>query len=54
VNEEDGSHTFKIKVHLNFEIERLILGFGDSIEVIKPKVLRDRVTKKLQRALDQY
>jgi len=29
----DNAMIFKMKVHLNFELERLILGFGDSIEV---------------------
>lgn len=51
---EDEGVTFKIKVHLNFELERLILGFGDSIEIISPRHLRKRIRKKLERALAAY
>jgi predicted DNA-binding transcriptional regulator YafY len=50
----DEGVIFKIKVHLNFELERLILGFGDSIEVIAPGRLRNRILKKLKRSLEAY
>jgi len=45
---------FNILVQVNFELERLILGFGDSIEVIKPKKLRDRILKKLKTSVGNY
>lgn len=51
---EDGSITVKIQVTLNFELERLILGFGEGIEVIKPRLLRGRIQNKLKYALKQY
>lgn len=51
---EDRSITITLKVHINFELERLILGFGDSIEVIAPRLLRNRIQKKLQIALQKY
>ncbi len=51
---EDGSIVINIKVHLNYELERLILGFGDSIEVMKPKNLRNRIKKKLTNAIANY
>ncbi len=50
---EDGI-IFNIFVQINFELERLILGFGDSIEVIKPKRLRDRMKQKLEKAASFY
>lgn len=50
----DNAMIFKMKVHLNFELERLILGFGDSIEVLQPRQLRKRIRKKLERALGLY
>lgn len=50
---EKGS-TFNILVIPNFELERLILGFGDSIEVLKPQRLRERIQKKLHRAHYRY
>ena len=51
---EDGSVTFQIEVHLNFELERLILGFGESIEVLAPKLLRKKIKNKLSLALGKY
>ena len=52
--EDDGSILIALQVHHNFEIERLILGFGESIEVIKPRILRNRIRKKLEKALGLY
>ena len=50
----DGSITLKLSVHVNFELERLILGFGDSLEVLKPSLLRKRIVKKLERSIAKY
>ncbi|MAX70887.1 MAG: WYL domain-containing protein [Flavobacteriaceae bacterium] len=50
---EDGT-IFNIFVQHNFELERLILGFGESIEVLKPKKLRDRILKKLKQSVKNY
>ena len=50
---EDGT-VFNIFVQHNFELERLILGFGDSIEVLKPKKLRDRILRKLKQSVKNY
>ncbi len=49
-HEESGGVVIQLKVDHNFELERLILGFADSIEVLEPKQLRERVKKKLVRA----
>ena len=54
LSQDDRSTTFRIKVQMNFELERLILGFGDSIEVLEPKRLRNRIHEKLKRALGKY
>ncbi len=51
---EDGSIIVQIKVHHNFEIERLLLGFGPSIEVISPNSLRRKFKWLLRKALVQY
>jgi predicted DNA-binding transcriptional regulator YafY len=50
----DGSVTFKINVHLNLELERLIMGFGEAITVIRPRELKVRIRKKHAKALDNY
>ena len=45
---------FNIFVQINFELERMILGFGDAIEVQKPRKLRNRILKKLHKAAANY
>lgn len=45
---------FNIFVQINFELERLILGFGDTIEVLKPLKLRNRMLNKLKTAVKHY
>ena len=50
----DGSVLIRLRVHINFELERLILGFGDAIEVVGPRLLRKRIQKKLVGAVQNY
>lgn len=51
---ENGSIIFSVCVHLNFELERLIMGFGETIEVIKPRNLRKRIKKKFEMGSKLY
>jgi predicted DNA-binding transcriptional regulator YafY len=51
---EDGSVIFEVTVHLNFEFEKLVLGFGESLEILKPRLYRNRISKKLKMAADLY
>jgi len=44
----DGSITFSIYVHHNFELERLLLGFGESLQVLSPRSLRRRMRYKFK------
>ena len=50
----DGGITVSIYVHLNYEFERLILGFGDAIEVLEPKILRKRIQRKMKKTYQLY
>ena len=54
IRKTENGVIFNIFVQINFELERMLLGFGDSIEVIKPRKLRDRLKKKLERAVRLY
>ena len=51
---QDGSIVVSVFLHINFELERLILGFGDSIKVLKPRLLRKRILGKLERSIKNY
>ncbi|MFV0541546.1 MAG: helix-turn-helix transcriptional regulator [Aestuariibaculum sp.] len=50
---EDGV-VFNIFVQINYELERLILGFGESLEVLKPRKLRNRILFKQKLAVRNY
>ena len=52
--EEDGSILVTIEVVPNQELERIILGFGQHMQVIEPRLLRHRMKKELQVAALQY
>jgi len=43
-----------INVQQNFELERVILGFGESMKVLKPERLRKRIKEKLELAVRNY
>jgi predicted DNA-binding transcriptional regulator YafY len=44
----------EIKVQLNFELEKELLGFGEGLEVLEPPILRKTMQKRLDRASEQY
>jgi predicted DNA-binding transcriptional regulator YafY len=55
VEEETEEGTiFSIKVVWNYELERELLGFGESIEVLQPLRLRELIKSRLQNALSRY
>ncbi|WP_281232483.1 helix-turn-helix transcriptional regulator [Flavobacterium gelatinilyticum] len=51
---EDRSVIVHLFISPNYEMERLLLGFGDSIEVLRPENLRNRMKKILERAISRY
>lgn len=54
MKEDETGTTFKICVQLNFELERMILGMGEFITVIKPEKLRKRICENLKQAIKNY
>lgn len=51
---EDGSIIVRIDVVLNFELERELLGFGDFIKVLAPRILVSRLKQRLEKTISQY
>jgi len=51
---EDGSIIIHLFIIHNYEMERILLGFGDSLEVLRPKYLRERIKSILQKGLSRY
>ncbi|WP_300675098.1 WYL domain-containing protein [Soonwooa sp.] len=54
LKEDDKGTTFRICVQLNFELERMILGMGEFITVIKPDKLKERIQKSLKLGWQNY
>ncbi|MBB6461312.1 helix-turn-helix transcriptional regulator [Flammeovirga kamogawensis] len=52
--DNNGNAIIKIIVNVNYELERIILGFGDSVTVLKPRKLRKRIEKVLQNSIANY
>lgn len=44
----------KIKVIPNYELERLILSYGDSVKVVEPLELKKQILSRLQKCSNQY
>ncbi|SDG28603.1 Predicted DNA-binding transcriptional regulator YafY, contains an HTH and WYL domains [Dyadobacter soli] len=45
---------FSIRVVLNFELERELLGFGDKIKILGPRILKKQIQAQLANALEHY
>ena len=43
-----------LDLQINFELQREILGYGESMKVLQPLALRRRIQKRLQDTLDAY
>lgn len=51
---EDGSIIIHLFLVENYELERLVLGFGNGIEIIKPEGMRKRMKGILEKSLEKY
>jgi predicted DNA-binding transcriptional regulator YafY len=51
---EDGSIIIHLFIIPNFELERILLGFGNGLEVIRPETFRARMRGIIQRAFERY
>lgn len=51
---EDDGMIFSIKVTWNFELERELLGFGEQIEVLAPKRLRNKMFYRVMQMRKRY
>jgi predicted DNA-binding transcriptional regulator YafY len=54
LKEDETGKVFSIRVILNYELERELLGFGDRLKVIEPQILVKQVKQQLQMAIDRY
>ena len=51
---DDKSLEISLELIINFELERMILSYGENVKVISPKHLWNSIKSKLNRSLNQY
>ena len=51
---DENTLEVKIKVYLNYELERLILSYGESVKVITPTLLKKQVYLRIKKNIDLY
>jgi predicted DNA-binding transcriptional regulator YafY len=51
---EDGSIIIHLLIMENYEFERLLLGFGNGLEVLQPESLRKRIKYILEKSVERY
>lgn len=51
---DDITLELKINVIINYELERLILSYGDSVTVIEPQHLKDKIKTRLLNSMRNY
>lgn len=51
---EDGSIIIHLLLIENYELDRLLLGFGNGLEVLKPEKMRNRMRTILHKGLERY
>lgn len=54
VDKDHYGITISLQVQHNFELEKLILGFGEGVQVMKPEKLKRRIKDRLRWGLDTY
>lgn len=54
VSSDDSGTILTINVYLNYELEQLVLYYGENIKVLEPTVLREKIQKRLADALNNY
>ena len=50
---EDGT-IITIEVYLNYELEQLLLSFGEKVKVLEPQALKERIKHRLSEAANNY
>jgi predicted DNA-binding transcriptional regulator YafY len=54
LKENEHGIIIRIDVVINFELEREILGFGECMKVLAPRILQSRIQKRLHMAIQKY
>lgn len=51
---DENTLEVKIKVMVNYELERLILSYGESVRVVEPHHLKEKIKERLLKCVENY
>ena len=51
---KDGSAVIAIEVIPNFELEQLLLSFGERFEILSPTSLRETISARIKKNIEKY
>ena len=54
IAEDTTGAVITIEVYLNYELEQLILSFGENMEVLEPKWFREKIKMRIGKGLERY
>lgn len=54
LSQDEHGAVITIEVYLNYELEQLLLSFGEKVKVLEPIELRDRIKQRLTEAAKNY
>ncbi len=54
VSKDENGISISIKVIPNFELEKLLLSFGDEVKVLEPEKTREQIREKFRKGLEHY
>jgi predicted DNA-binding transcriptional regulator YafY len=54
ISENESGYLFSIDVFINFELENLLLSYGETLKIIEPKSLQETIKIRLLKNLENY
>ncbi|WP_207535724.1 helix-turn-helix transcriptional regulator [Desertivirga arenae] len=54
IEESNVSLTISLSLMINYELERIIMGFVDEVEILEPASLRDKIKSRIQKAAGKF
>lgn len=54
ISENENGYLFSIDVFINFELENLLLSYGEMLKIVKPKSLQETIKNRLLKNLENY
>lgn len=54
ISEDDNGYLFSIEVFINFELENMLLSYGETLKIMEPQSLQETIKSRLLKNLENY